>query len=88
MLGLTQTSGASASLLLNVEGVLTAVIDWCLFKENADRPLVMGIVNATPDSFADGGRHARSEDALRHCDALVGEGADLLDIDERGLGAE
>lgn len=43
MLGLTQTSGASASLLLNVEGVLTAVIAWLVFKENADRQLVLGM---------------------------------------------
>jgi drug/metabolite transporter (DMT)-like permease len=44
MLGLTQTSGASASLLLNVEGVLTAVIAWLVFKENADRQIVLGMI--------------------------------------------
>lgn len=44
MLGLSQTSGASASLLLNVEGVLTAVIAWWVFKENADRQIVLGMV--------------------------------------------
>ncbi|MDW5442020.1 DMT family transporter [Polaromonas sp. SM01] len=44
MLGLTQTSGASASLLLNVEGVLTALIAWWVFKENADRSIVLGMV--------------------------------------------
>ncbi|MFC5522122.1 DMT family transporter [Polaromonas jejuensis] len=44
MLGLTQTSGASASLLLNVEGVLTAVIAWWVFKENSDRSIVLGMV--------------------------------------------
>ena len=44
MLGLTQTSGASASLLLNVEGVLTAVIAWLVFKENADRQIVLGMM--------------------------------------------
>ncbi|MDL2339321.1 MAG: EamA family transporter [Pseudomonadota bacterium] len=43
MLGLTQTSGAAASLLLNVEGVLTAVIAWLVFKENADRKIVLGM---------------------------------------------
>lgn len=43
MLGLTQTSGAAASLLLNVEGVLTAVIAWLVFKENADRQIVLGM---------------------------------------------
>jgi drug/metabolite transporter (DMT)-like permease len=44
MWGLTQTDGAAASLLLNVEGVLTAVIAWVVFKENADRHIVLGMV--------------------------------------------
>ncbi len=44
MLGLTQTGGASASLLLNVEGVLTAGIAWWVFEENADRKIVLGMV--------------------------------------------
>ena len=43
MAGLTQTSGASASLLLNVEGVLTAVLAWVVFRENADRQVVLGM---------------------------------------------
>lgn len=43
MWGLTQTDGATASLLLNVEGVLTAVIAWAVFKENADRQVVLGM---------------------------------------------
>lgn len=43
MAGLTQTSGATASLLLNVEGVMTAVIAWVVFKENADRNVVLGM---------------------------------------------
>ncbi len=45
-----------------------------------DRPRVMGIVNVTPDSFSDGGLYAETDSALRHCDRLVGEGADMLDI--------
>ncbi len=44
MFGLAQTSGASASLLLNVEGVLTAVIAWVVFRENADRSVVLGML--------------------------------------------
>ncbi len=44
MWGLTQTDGATASLLLNVEGVLTAVLAWVVFKENADRSIVLGMV--------------------------------------------
>ena len=44
MLGLIHTGGAAASLLLNVEGVLTALIAWLVFKENADRQIVLGMV--------------------------------------------
>ena len=40
----------------------------------------MGIVNVTPDSFSDGGRHADTAAALAHCERLLAEGADLLDI--------
>lgn len=43
MLGLAQTSAASASLLLNLEGVLTAVVAWLMFRENADRRIVLGM---------------------------------------------
>ncbi|MBA3596515.1 MAG: dihydropteroate synthase [Methylibium sp.] len=43
-------------------------------------PRVMGIVNTTPDSFSDGGRHAGAKAALLHCEALLREGADILDI--------
>lgn len=46
----------------------------------AARPLVMGIVNATPDSFSDGGRHAGARAAGQHCERLVAEGADILDV--------
>jgi dihydropteroate synthase len=44
------------------------------------RPLVMGIVNVTPDSFSDGGRHASAEAAVAHGLELVRQGADLLDV--------
>jgi dihydropteroate synthase len=43
-------------------------------------PLVMGIVNVTPDSFSDGGRHAAVEAAVAHGLALVDQGADILDV--------
>ena len=45
-----------------------------------DRPLIMGIVNVTPDSFFDGGRHAEAHAAIAHARRLVDEGADLVDI--------
>lgn len=44
MFGLVSTSGSSASLLLNLEAVLTAVIAWLVFKENADRRIVLGML--------------------------------------------
>lgn len=44
------------------------------------RPLVMGIVNVTPDSFSDGGRHATRDAAVAHGLKLAAEGADILDI--------
>lgn len=50
------------------------------FQIDLTRPQVMGIVNVTPDSFSDGGQHATTADALRHCEKLIREGADLLDI--------
>lgn len=40
----------------------------------------MGILNLTPDSFYDGGSHDNIDDALRHCDKMLSEGADIIDI--------
>ena len=50
------------------------------FDIDLTQPRVMGIVNVTPDSFSDGGRHASTKLALAHCERLLAEGADLLDI--------
>ena len=50
------------------------------FDLDLTRPRVMGIVNVTPDSFSDGGQHASTASALRHCEQLLKEGADILDI--------
>ena len=44
------------------------------------RTHVMGILNVTPDSFSDGGRFLRLDDALRRAEEMVAEGADLIDI--------
>ena len=44
------------------------------------RAQVMGIVNITPDSFSDGGQHASTRAALAHCEALIAQGADILDL--------
>lgn len=45
-----------------------------------NRPLVMGVLNVTPDSFFDGGRFLSSEDAVRHALQMVEEGADIIDV--------
>jgi dihydropteroate synthase len=50
------------------------------FTIDLAQPRVMGIVNVTPDSFSDGGAHASTAAALRHCEQLLEEGADILDI--------
>ncbi len=58
------------------------VLSWQTRRYALDlsRPLVMGIVNVTPDSFSDGGQHASAAQAIAHCQRLLEEGADILDI--------
>lgn len=43
-------------------------------------PRVMGILNVTPDSFSDGGRHVALDDALRHAEQMLAEGAAIIDV--------
>ncbi len=50
------------------------------FEFSLERPLLMGIVNVTPDSFSDGGQHATTEAAIRHARGLIDQGAQILDI--------
>lgn len=50
------------------------------FDIDLSTPKVMGIVNVTPDSFSDGGQHGDALSALRHCEQLMREGVDILDI--------
>jgi dihydropteroate synthase len=45
-----------------------------------DRPFVFGIVNATPDSFSDGGRYFGAQAAVEHAERLLDEGADAIDV--------
>lgn len=45
-----------------------------------DRPLVMGVLNVTPDSFSDAGRYSRLDQAVMHAEAMAAAGADILDI--------
>lgn len=50
------------------------------FELGLERPLVMGIVNVTPDSFSDGSHHFQTDQAIAHARLLVEQGADILDI--------
>ncbi len=50
------------------------------FRIDLGAPCVMGIVNVTPDSFSDGGLHGGASGALAHCEQLLKDGADILDI--------
>ena len=50
------------------------------FRLTLDRPLIMGVVNVTPDSFSDGGRFDDAVRAADHARCLIEEGADILDI--------
>ena len=45
-----------------------------------DRPVVMGIMNVTPDSFFDGGKYQGLASVLEHCQKMVSDGADIIDI--------
>ncbi|MDC7711259.1 dihydropteroate synthase [Vogesella indigofera] len=50
------------------------------FSLSLERPLLMGILNVTPDSFSDGGSYNRLDAALAHAERLLADGADILDI--------
>ena len=60
--------------------LFATVLDCAGRKLVLDRPRVVGIINVTPDSFSDGGKHADTEAAVAHALKLAGEGADMLDI--------
>lgn len=59
---------------------MTGRADWETGLPQLPRPLVMGIVNVTPDSFSDGGLHATTDAAIAHGLQLRDEGADLVDL--------
>lgn len=50
------------------------------FLLQLDKPKVMGIVNVTPDSFSDGGKHAGVSQAMMHAEMLLKQGAHILDV--------
>jgi dihydropteroate synthase len=64
----------------NKDDKLSTALQLGRFSLPRTRCYVMGIVNVTPDSFSDGGRHLQLDDAIGHARRLVDEGADILDI--------
>ncbi len=58
----------------------TPSIQWNRGRLDFDRTKVMGVLNLTPDSFSDGGKHLGTEVALRHALQMVEEGADIIDV--------
>ncbi|MGZ5050603.1 MAG: dihydropteroate synthase [Methylobacter sp.] len=49
-------------------------------RGDVDKPLIMGILNVTPDSFSDGGKFSGHEDAMRQVERMLSEGLDIVDI--------
>src|SRR5687767_6104912 len=54
--------------------------DWLRAPRNSRRPLIMGVLNVTPDSFSDGGQFEQVATAVAHARAMVAGGADLIDV--------
>lgn len=80
--GLPEAAAAVEAALAAAEGLPARRYEWP-GRELVIRPgrtVVMGILNVTPDSFSDGGRYVRLDDALRHAAAMQGAGADVIDI--------
>jgi len=59
---------------------LASFLECGRFRLSLDRPLVMGILNVTPDSFSDGGQYASPERAVEQAQRMIAEGADFIDI--------
>lgn len=84
---MTETDGGAAAPLsfwaeppMDIDAASPQVWQAGRFRLDLRVPRVMGIVNVTPDSFSDGGEHATAATAQAHCEQLLGEGADILDI--------
>lgn len=79
MAGIPRKVGLSMPRM-TTEPVLPALLQCGRFLLPLTRPLVMGVVNVTPDSFSDGGRHFAADAAIAHARRLLAEGADLIDL--------
>src|SRR4029453_14925395 len=65
-----------------MDSPLSTPVRWSVAGSALDlsRPLIMGVVNVTPDSFSDGGHYLSFADARAHALRLIDEGADLIDL--------
>ena len=61
-----------------IEGISRPRAPWAGF--DLKRPLIMGVVNVTPDSFSDGGDFAEASNAIDHARAMLAAGADIVDV--------
>lgn len=77
--GLPALGGELAAMLRGLDQP-PAALAGCSCRLSLDRPLIMGVLNITPDSFSDGGHYLSRPDALRRGEQLAAEGADLIDI--------
>ena len=54
--------------------------EWKIENDKLLMTYIMGILNITPDSFSDGGKWNHLDEALRHTEAMIADGADIIDI--------
>jgi dihydropteroate synthase len=73
------TAGSQAHKLTSSQAVSRS---WRILGRaiTIDRPIIMGVLNVTPDSFSDGGRFASVDAAVARAEVMVGEGADIIDV--------
>lgn len=71
-----ETEDGSAVQILNEDSRMNTLTQMLV----SDRPLIMGVLNVTPDSFSDSGQYATTDEAIQHANRLIAEGADMLDI--------
>ena len=77
--GLKQLSEELTLLLINIEKQHNSIKAYN-FTLNLTKPLIMGIINVTPDSFSDGNEHFSTEKAVEHAKKLIQDGANIIDI--------
>ncbi len=62
------------------ERMVSVYENWKSFFDTQNHTYIMGILNVTPDSFSDGGKWNHLDEVLRHTEAMIADGADIIDI--------